>query len=151
MTPGPPCPSSDELARGIHPQILTEAGLGPAIETLASRSPFDVSGRDSRRCASPPAIEGAAYFTVSEALANIAKYAKATSATVRAELRDGHLTVEIVDDGVGGADPTLGSGLRGLADRLAAISGTLEIVSPSGGGTRLVARIPNAARIPVPA
>ena len=66
-------------------------------------------------------------------------------------MRDGHLTVEIVDDGVGGADPTLGSGLRGLADRLAAISGTLEIVSPSGGGTRLVARIPNAARIPVPA
>ena len=138
------------LARGIHPQILTEAGLGPAIETLASRSPFAVSV-EVRADRFSPAIEGAAYFTVSEALANIAKYAKATSATVRAELRDGDLTVEIVDDGVGGADPTLGSGLRGLADRLAAISGTLEIVSPSGGGTRLVANIPNAARIPVPA
>ena len=139
-----------QLARGIHPQILTEAGLGPAIETLANRSPFDVSV-EIRADRFSAAIEGAAYFTVSEALANIAKYAKATSATVRAELRDGHLTVEIVDDGVGGADPTLGSGLRGLADRLAAIGGTLEIVSPSGGGTRLVARIPNAARIPVPA
>jgi signal transduction histidine kinase len=139
-----------ELARGIHPQILTEAGLGPAIETLANRSPFDVSV-EIRADRFSAAIEGAAYFTVSEALTNIAKYAEATSATVRAELHDGHLTVEIVDDGVGGADPLLGSGLRGLADRLAAISGTLEIVSPSGGGTRLVARIPNAARIAVPA
>ena len=139
-----------QLARGIHPQILTEAGLGPAIETLANRSPFDVSV-EIRADRFSAAIEGAAYFTVSEALANIAKYAKATSATVRAELRDGHLTVEIVDDGVGGADPALGSGLRGLADRLAAVSGTLEIVSPIGGGTRLVARIPNAARISVPA
>jgi signal transduction histidine kinase len=139
-----------QLARGIHPQILTEAGLGPAIETLASRSPFDVSV-EIRADRFSAAIEGAAYFTVSEALANIAKYAKATSATVRADVRDGHLTVEIADDGVGGADPTLGSGLCGLADRLAAISGTLEIVSPSGGGTRLVARIPNAARIPVSA
>jgi len=139
-----------ELARGIHPQILTEAGLGPAIETLADRSPFDVSVEVHADRFSA-AIEGAAYFTVSEALANIAKYANAASATVRADVEDGHLTVEIVDDGVGGADPMLGSGLRGLADRLAAVSGTLEIVSPSGGGTRLVARIPNAARIPVPA
>jgi signal transduction histidine kinase len=137
-----------ELARGIHPQILTEAGLGPAIESLAGRSPFDVSV-EIRAERFSAAIEGAAYFTVSEALTNIAKYAKATRATVRAESRDDHLTVEIVDDGIGGADPTLGSGLRGLADRLAAINGTLEIVSPTGGGTRLVARIPAAARIPV--
>ena len=139
-----------QLARGIHPQILTEAGLGAAIGNLASRAPFDVSVEVPEDRFSS-AIEGAAYFTVSEALTNIAKYARATRATVRAGVRDGELSLEIVDDGIGGADPTLGSGLRGLVDRLAAISGTLEIMSPAGGGTRLVARIPDAARIPVPA
>ena len=139
-----------QLARGIHPQILTEAGLGAAIENLASRSPILVSVEiPADRFSS--AIEGAAYFTVSEALTNIAKYARATRASVRAGVRDGRLSLEIVDDGIGGADPALGSGLRGLVDRLAAINGTLEIVSPAGGGTRLVAHIPDAARIPVPA
>ena len=139
-----------QLARGIHPQILTEAGLGAAIENLASRSTILVSVEiPADRFSS--AIEGAAYFTVSEALTNIAKYARATRASVRAAVRDSRLSLEIVDDGIGGADPALGSGLRGLVDRLAAINGTLEIVSPAGGGTRLVAHIPDAARIPVPA
>jgi signal transduction histidine kinase len=131
-----------ELARGIHPVILTEAGLGPAIDSLAARStvPAEVTALPDRRLS--PAIESTAYFVVSEALANIAKYAGATRATVSAVCRSDALRVEISDDGVGGADPDRGSGLRGLADRVAAIGGTLSIDSPRGGGTRLVAELP---------
>lgn len=91
------------------------------------------------------AVEGAAYFVVSEALANVAKYSEAQRADVRADWLDDELTVEIADDGVGGADPSAGSGLRGLADRLASVNGRLEITSPVGGGTRLLAHIPAAA------
>jgi signal transduction histidine kinase len=132
-----------ELAHGIHPQILTGSGLGPAIESLAARAPIGVSvevepGRF------PSAVEGAVYFAVSEALANIAKYAEAGHALVRSGWADGTLTVEISDDGIGGADVAGGSGLRGLADRLAALDGSLEVVSPRGGGTRIVGRIPTA-------
>jgi signal transduction histidine kinase len=138
-----------ELARGIHPQVLTEAGLAAAVESLADRSPIDVSvdvaaGRFSS------AVEGAAYFVVSEALANVAKYANARHADVRTSWRPDWLTIEIADDGIGGADPASGSGLRGLADRLAAIDGTLEITSPTGGGTRLLARIPATAPAALP-
>ena len=135
-----------ELARGIHPQILTEAGLGPAVQSLAARSPIDVIVEiDDRRY--PPAGEGAVYFTISEGLANIAKYAVARTALIRVVQADQHLAIEIVDDGVGGADPASGSGLRGLADRLDALNGSLEVHSPLGAGTRLVARIPlEAAR-----
>ena len=130
-----------ELARGIHPQILTEAGLGPAAESLAARSPVPVAVEvDAQRF--PPAVEGAAYFTISEALANVAKYAHASQALVRVGWRDEELTVEIADDGIGGADPSTGTGLRGLVDRLEAVNGSLEISSPLSGGTRLVARIP---------
>ena len=136
-----------ELARGIHPQILTEAGLAAAVETLADRSPVDVVV-DLRAGRFSPAAEGAAYFVISEALANVAKYAQAKRALVRTGWQDERLTVEISDDGVGGADPASGSGLRGLIDRLAAVDGTLEIFSPRGGGTRLVARIPTAALAP---
>lgn len=130
-----------ELARGIHPQILTEAGLGAAVASLAARSPVGVAVEitDDRYS---PAVEGAAYFTISEGLANIVKYSRAGVARVRVEQLDGHLAIEIVDDGVGGADPGAGSGLRGLADRLEAINGSLEVQSPLGAGTRLVARIP---------
>jgi signal transduction histidine kinase len=139
-----------ELARGIHPQILTEAGLGPALQSLADRAPIDVSlvsGTTERFSA---AVEGAAYFVVSEALANVAKYAHATTALVRTAWTDDQLHVEIADDGIGGANVASGSGLRGLADRLAAIDGSLEIVSPTGGGTRLLATIPAPAyTIPV--
>ena len=131
-----------ELARGIHPQILTEAGLGIAIESIADRSsiPVTVKGATGERF--PAAVEGTAYFVVSEALTNVAKYSNARHAMVQIGRRDEGLTIEISDDGIGGADPANGSGLRGLADRLAVVDGTLEITSPSGGGTRLLAWIP---------
>ena len=139
-----------ELARGIHPQILTEAGLGSAIESLADRSSVDVAvdlGTDQRFS---PTVEATAYFVVSEALANVAKYAGATRAVVRTDWRDDELTIEIADDGVGGAEPGPGGGLRGLVDRLSAVNGRLEIVSPKGGGTRLLATIPTAAPAAMP-
>jgi len=130
-----------DLALGIHPLILTEAGLGPALESLADRASVDVSVDVGAERYSP-AVEGAAYFVVSEALANVAKYAKATKAMVRVRGLDDHMTIEVNDDGIGGADPRSGSGLRGLADRLAALDGTMSIVSPIGGGTRISAQIP---------
>jgi signal transduction histidine kinase len=131
-----------ELARGIHPAILTEAGLGPAIDTLAGKSSVTarVVALPDRRLS--PAVEATAYFVVSEALANVAKYASATRATVSVECPGNSLRVEVADDGVGGADPSSGSGLRGLADRVAAVGGNLSVVSPTGGGTRVVAEIP---------
>ena len=139
-----------ELARGIHPQILTEAGLGSAIESLADRSPVEVAvdhGTDRRFS---PAVEAAAYFVVSEALANVAKYAGASRAMVRTEWQNDELTIEIADDGIGGAEPGSGGGLRGLADRLSAVDGRLEIVSPTGGGTRLLAHIPTGTPAAIP-
>jgi signal transduction histidine kinase len=132
-----------DLARGIHPQILTEAGLGPAVESLAGRAAIDVAvDIDDTRF--PPAVEAAAYFVVSEALANVAKYAQATHSRVQCHEKEGRLVVEVSDDGLGGADAAAGGGLRGLADRLAAVDGTLEVVSPKGGGTHLLASIPLA-------
>ena len=139
-----------ELARGIHPAVLTEAGLQAALESVADRSPLDVSVESGTSARFSAAVEGTAYFVVSEALANVAKYAEATRALVRTSWRDDTLTVEISDDGVGGADPTTGSGLRGLIDRLAAVDGTLDIVSPRGGGTSLTARIPAFALASAP-
>ena len=130
-----------ELARGIHPQILTEAGLGPAVESLAARSSVDIRVEIGEARFSS-AVEGAAYFTISEALANVAKYAEASQAIVRAGRLDDVLLVEVADDGIGGADPSTGTGLRGLADRLESVNGSLSIQSPIGEGTRLVARIP---------
>jgi len=130
-----------ELALGIHPLILTEGGLGLAVESLAERTPVDVTV-DIGPERFPAAVEGAAYFVISEALANVTKYAKATKAMVRVKGLDGHLSIEIDDDGIGGADPRSGSGLRGLADRLAALDGTITIISPVGGGTRISAQIP---------
>jgi PAS domain S-box-containing protein len=130
-----------ELARGIHPATLTERGLKPALEALAARSPVPVAlTAPPQRFA--PGIEAALYFTVAEALTNVAKYARATRATVRVEQRDHAVVAEIADDGIGGADPRAGSGLRGLADRLAAASGTLETHSPRCGGTRVRAHVP---------
>jgi signal transduction histidine kinase len=131
-----------ELARGIHPALLTEAGLGPAIDSLAARSsvPTTVTGSPERRLS--PAVEATAYFVISEALTNIAKYASATAATVSASCPGPSLRVEIADDGIGGADPSGGSGLRGLADRVSALGGSLTINSPAGMGTRVVAEIP---------
>jgi signal transduction histidine kinase len=141
-----------DLALGIHPLILTEGGLGEAIESLADRTSVDVSvDIGSERYS--PAVEGAAYFVISEALANVTKYANATKATVRVRGLADHMTIEVEDDGMGGADPRSGSGLRGLADRLAALDGTITVVSPVGGGTKISALIPTIQPMvpPVPA
>jgi signal transduction histidine kinase len=134
-----------ELARGIHPQILTEAGLHAAIESLAVRTPAAVTVDMDSDARFAPAVEAIAYFVVSESLANIAKHAEAGAVAVRAGWADGVLTVEVADDGRGGADPRTGTGLRGLLDRVSAVDGTLEVVSPPGNGTRIIARIPSAA------
>ena len=131
-----------ELARGIHPAVLTERGLEPALEALASRAPVPVTLDAHTPERLPGPVESTAYFVVSEGLANVAKYAQASSATVSVERIDGTVTVEVADDGVGGADAATGSGLRGLADRVAAVDGTLTLDSPAGRGTRLRARIP---------
>jgi signal transduction histidine kinase len=131
-----------ELARGIHPAILTERGLAPALQSLAERSVVPATLESTLDTRLPPAVEATAYFVVSEALANVGKYSKATAVTVRAEQSDGELIVEVFDDGVGGADASRGSGLRGLADRVAAVDGRLEVMSPPGEGTRLTSRIP---------
>jgi PAS domain S-box-containing protein len=131
-----------ELARGIHPAVLSEHGLGPALAALAGRAPFpvDVTAVPEERL--PPAIEAAAYYVVSEALANVAKYAEASRATARVAREDGRVVVEIADDGRGGADPAAGSGLCGLADRAEALGGGFEVVSPPGRGTTVRAELP---------
>jgi signal transduction histidine kinase len=133
-----------DLARGIHPAILTDRGLGPALEQLASRAtvPTEVDGVPERRL--PAAVEATAYFVVAESLTNIGKYAEASQASVRVAEHDGRLLVEVRDDGRGGADPADGSGLRGLADRVGALGGRLEVDSPAGWGTRVVADLPLA-------
>ena len=130
-----------EFARGIHPRTLTEHGLRAALEELAERSPVpvDVIVTAERF---PPAVEVAAYFVCSEALANVGKYAEASSATVSITTNDGRLLVDVADDGVGGADPSRGSGLRGLADRVEALGGRLRVSSVVGHGTRVFAELP---------
>ena len=134
-----------ELARGIHPQILNEAGLHAALASLAARSSVQVSVQVDVEARFAPTVEAVAYFVVSESLANIAKYAEACAVEVRAGWQEGVLTVEVADDGRGGADPRSGTGLRGLRDRVSAVDGTLEVISPPGGGTRVIARIPCSA------
>jgi signal transduction histidine kinase len=133
-----------ELARGIHPAVLSERGLEPALHALASRAPVPVTLETDAAPRLPGAVEVAAYFVVSEALANVAKYANATEARVAVRRTNGCVTVEVSDDGVGGADASRGSGLRGLSDRVAALDGTLSVESPAGCGTRLQADIPCA-------
>ena len=131
-----------ELARGIHPAVLTERGLSPAIAALAARAPVPVEVLDTPGERLPAALETTAYFTVAEALTNVAKYAEASYATVRVACEDGSLVVEVRDDGVGGADVGGGSGLSGLADRVAACEGALEVESPPGEGTVVRAVLP---------
>jgi signal transduction histidine kinase len=131
-----------ELARGIHPSVLTERGLGPALELLAERAPLRVAVAHELDERLPPPVEAAAYFVVAESLTNIAKHADATAVEVRVSRRNGVARVEVVDDGVGGADASQGSGLRGLADRVEALDGRLHIVSPVDAGTRIWAEIP---------
>jgi signal transduction histidine kinase len=131
-----------ELARGIHPALLTQSGLGPAIGSLAERStaPVHAEVEVEGRLAAP--VESAAYFVVAEALTNVTRYAHASRADVDVRRDGDELVVVVSDDGVGGVDVAAGSGLRGLQDRLAAVDGTLRIDSPEGEGTRLEARIP---------
>jgi signal transduction histidine kinase len=131
-----------ELARGIHPAVLTDRGLATALETLASRAPVPVELEALPDERLPEAVELAAYFVVAEGLTNVAKYANATHATVGIERQNGRLVVEVADDGVGGANPDNGTGLRGLADRIAVLEGRLEIDSEQGRGTTLRAQIP---------
>jgi PAS domain S-box-containing protein len=136
-----------ELARGIHPAVLTDRGLVPALEALVDRSPLPVALDTSLHTALerlPAAIEAAAYFVVSEALVNVSKYAEASAARVGVQLEEGALQVTVEDDGIGGADPARGTGLRGLADRVAALEGTLVVTSRPGAGTCVRADIPVA-------
>ena len=134
-----------ELARGIHPAVLTDRGLEAAVTTLADRSPVPVEvSMPAERL--PTTVEAAAYYVIAEALTNVAKYAKASVARVQVSRENGRALVEVSDDGVGGANAAGGSGLRGLADRVEALDGTLEVESPLGGGTRISAQLPVAAK-----
>ena len=131
-----------ELARGIHPPMLSDRGLGKALDALAQRSavPVELDLRLTERL--PKEVESAGYFVAAEALTNVAKYAGATHARLKVSDAGGVLMLEVSDDGVGGADPERGSGLRGLSDRVAALDGELIVDSPLGRGTRVTARIP---------
>jgi PAS domain S-box-containing protein len=134
-----------ELARGLHPAVLTDRGLRAAVEMLADRAPVPVEIADILDERLPEPVEAAAYYLIAEALTNITKYANASTVHVRVRVAptDANVVVEVTDDGIGGADPAGGSGLRGLADRVEALGGSLEVVSPAGAGTSLRAEIPS--------
>src|SRR4051812_17774143 len=125
-----------ELARGIHPAVLTERGLEAAVDALAARAPVPVEIRSSLHRRLPAPVETAAYFAVSEALANVAKHARAGQVVIDLWHQGGRLVVEIADDGRGGASSTTGSGLRGLRDRIGALDGSVDVESAPGMGTR---------------
>ena len=131
-----------EISHGIHPAILSERGLTPALKALARRStvPVELNLRSGRRL--PGHVEVAAYYAVSEALANAAKHAHASAAQIELDTPDTVVRLAIRDDGIGGADPAQGSGLTGLRDRIEALGGTLEVTSPAGSGTTLLIEIP---------
>jgi PAS domain S-box-containing protein len=131
-----------ELAAGIHPAVLTHRGLGPAIERLAGRMPLSVSVLEVPKQRLPAPVESSVYFVVSEALTNVVKHAGAAAATVRIGVTGASLTVDVRDDGAGGAGLGAGTGLPGLADRVAALDGELTVTSPRGVGTTVHAEIP---------
>jgi signal transduction histidine kinase len=131
-----------EISRGIHPAILTQGGLAPALNTLARRSAAPVKIEVHAQNRLPEPVEVAVYYVVSEALTNTAKHAHASAVRVAVAARDGVLELSIRDNGCGGADPTRGSGLIGLTDRVDALGGTIEVVSPVGQGTTLLVRLP---------
>jgi signal transduction histidine kinase len=133
-----------EIAHGIHPAVLSDHGLAVALETAVARSsvPVRLSMEVDGRLPEP--IEAAAYYMVCEALTNTAKYAHASKATVHISCHDGQVRIEVTDDGRGGADMATGSGLRGLADRVAALDGRFVLTSPAGGGTAISAQVPCA-------
>jgi PAS domain S-box-containing protein len=132
-----------ELARGIHPAVLTDRGLAAAVEGLVARTPLPVTVEMAEERLPSP-VEAALYYVVAESLTNTVKYAGATSGRVRLEVSRGVVTAEVSDDGAGGADAAHGSGLRGLADRVEALDGRLIVDSPRGGGTRVLVEIPLA-------
>ena len=123
-----------ELARGIHPALLSEGGLGPALRTLARRSPAPVDLDVTTNTRFPEPVEIAAYYVASEALSNAMKHAQASRVEISLAANDGSLLLSVRDDGVGGADPVRGSGLAGLADRVEALGGTIHVHSPAGAG-----------------
>ena len=131
-----------ELARGIHPAVLTDQGLGPALQGLVERAPVpvEITELPEERLAGP--VEAAAYYLVAEAITNVAKYAHASHVTVSVRRSSEYATVTVSDDGVGGADAAHGTGLRGLADRIEALQGHLYLDSPPERGTRISAEIP---------
>jgi signal transduction histidine kinase len=133
-----------EISHGIHPAVLSSGGLGPALRALARRSAVPVE-LDLHAGRLPEHVEVAAYYAVSEALANAAKHARASVVQVELHAHDAMVRVAIRDDGAGGADPARGSGLVGLSDRVEALGGTLKVTSPAGGGTTLLIEIPTAA------
>ncbi len=133
-----------ELARGIHPAVLSDRGLAPALDAVAARMPIPVEIAATPAQRPPEGIEAAAYFVVAEALTNVTRYARASHARIAVTHEAGRVVVEVADDGVGGADPANGSGLRGLADRVAALDGRLEVDSEPGRGTTVRAIIPCA-------
>jgi signal transduction histidine kinase len=134
-----------ELVRGFHPSVLTDRGLDAALSALAARSPVPVALTVDVPERPPASIEANAYFIVAEGLVNVARHSGASAATVTVRERDGRLRIEISDDGEGGADAADGTGIAGLADRAAAVDGTLALVSPPGRGTTLVAELPCAS------
>jgi signal transduction histidine kinase len=131
-----------ELAGGIHPALLSERGLGPALEALAARAPVptSVDGIPAQRL--PPPIEAACYFVTAESLTNVAKYAGAMSASIGVAVEHGRVRLTVRDDGAGGANLNAGTGLRGLRDRVEALDGSLDVDSPPGLGTTVIAEIP---------
>jgi signal transduction histidine kinase len=137
-----------ELARGIHPRILSSGGLGAALDTLAHRSPVPATVVEQTDARLPEPVEVAAYYVASEALTNAAKHAHASAVEIAVEADGRWLVLKIRDDGIGGADPSRGSGLIGLRDRVQALGGEFEVRSEAGRGTELIARIPVAAPAP---
>jgi signal transduction histidine kinase len=131
-----------ELARGIHPAVLTNRGLGPALEVLADHAHLPVELATDIPSRLPPTVEAVVYYVAAEGLTNIARYAHATAASLRLEADDTNVVLRVGDNGAGGADPLRGTGLRGLTDRVEALGGKLELRSPPGQGTLLTASIP---------
>jgi len=133
-----------DVARGLHPAVLSGHGLQVALESIVARAPLPVRLRVELDGRQEEPLEVAAYYVVSESLVNIAKHAQATSASVGVARKNGQIVVEIVDNGIGGADTERGTGLRGLADRVEALGGRLRVWTPEGGGTRVKAELPCA-------
>ena len=131
-----------ELARGIHPAVLGDLGLGVAVQGLADRAPLPVEVAVELAERPAPEVEAAAYFVTAEVLTNVARYAHARTARVEIRRHGESIAVLVADDGVGGANPEAGTGLRGLEERLAALEGSVEIHSPCGAGTVVRAVIP---------